>query len=336
MAKSAGTHEIRHLLNDINVSELHATCSICGPRSKVYLHKGYWRCRENMGGRRGNGGGLTHVLSNIDETEKTATCAVCGPVRIYEGKGQRKRVGQKWTCGRRTAKRHVGGRTNHVLSNIDEKAGTATCAKCGPTQLYWRPHHDGTGHWGCIYTRGTAGMLAYKNKPDFVPVKCPFCRVFHRWDRRKGQQCRAHLIEHFGYECDICKKPLTNQLRVDHSHSTGEVRGLLCNHCNAGIGMLQDNEALLRAAADYLRDQEQKTQGVLGYAARVERLKQEHIARHGLKCHKCSKPTEEKKLSLVGGKLEDGASKLVCASCHRESLGAKLYADWVQGIANAA
>jgi DNA-directed RNA polymerase subunit RPC12/RpoP len=160
--------------------------------------------------------------------------------------------------------------------------------------------------------------------------------VHHRWDRRKGQQCRAHLIEHFGYECAICKKPLTSQPRVDHNHTTGEVRGLLCSHCNVGIGMLQDDEALLRVAADYLRDQEQKTQGVLDYAAQVERLKQEHIARHGLKCDGCSKPIEEKKLSLVGGKLEEGASRLLCPSCHRVSLGAKLYADWVQGASEAA
>lgn len=39
---------------------------------------------------------------------------------------------------------------------------------------------------------------------------------------------------------------------VDHCHQTGEVRGLLCNKCNTGVGLFQDNPELLLRAADYL------------------------------------------------------------------------------------
>jgi len=60
-------------------------------------------------------------------------------------------------------------------------------------------------------------------------------------------------------KCAICGKKETiikcgkiQQLSVDHDHSTGRIRGLLCFHCNSGIGKFGDNSELLRKAADYL------------------------------------------------------------------------------------
>ncbi len=43
------------------------------------------------------------------------------------------------------------------------------------------------------------------------------------------------------------------RLSVDHCHTTGEVRGLLCHSCNRAIGLLKDNVDVLRKAIDYLK-----------------------------------------------------------------------------------
>lgn len=54
--------------------------------------------------------------------------------------------------------------------------------------------------------------------------------------------------------CAICRRHCSSgkRLSVDHHHSSGRVRGLLCGRCNLGIGQLNDDPAQLRAAADYL------------------------------------------------------------------------------------
>jgi hypothetical protein len=59
--------------------------------------------------------------------------------------------------------------------------------------------------------------------------------------------------------CAICKKPETatrlgvvKSLAVDHCHSTGKIRGLLCSDCNTGIGKLKDDIKILQNAIQYL------------------------------------------------------------------------------------
>ncbi len=50
------------------------------------------------------------------------------------------------------------------------------------------------------------------------------------------------LLEGQDYRCAICHIPaasLTRQLAVDHNHTTGCVRGLLCGYCNTAIGQIE-------------------------------------------------------------------------------------------------
>jgi len=51
-------------------------------------------------------------------------------------------------------------------------------------------------------------------------------------------------------KCLICHNDY--KLYVDHCHTTGEVRGLLCNNCNTGLGMFGDSIDNLRGAIAYL------------------------------------------------------------------------------------
>ena len=53
--------------------------------------------------------------------------------------------------------------------------------------------------------------------------------------------------------CVICGGKTKQQLAVDHNHKTGEVRGLLCGRCNAGLGLFQDDTNILAKAEVYVR-----------------------------------------------------------------------------------
>jgi hypothetical protein len=65
----------------------------------------------------------------------------------------------------------------------------------------------------------------------------------------------ARLAEQGGV-CAICGGGPTGnhgRLVIDHNHTTGAVRGLLCGMCNQGIGSLKDSIPVLEAAVAYLR-----------------------------------------------------------------------------------
>jgi hypothetical protein len=52
--------------------------------------------------------------------------------------------------------------------------------------------------------------------------------------------------------CDICDVPMVKPF-IDHCHKTGRVRGLLCQLCNAAIGMMRDDPTILASAIRYLQ-----------------------------------------------------------------------------------
>jgi hypothetical protein len=59
------------------------------------------------------------------------------------------------------------------------------------------------------------------------------------------------MLNNQNQKCGICQDVFIVAC-VDHDHGTGEVRGLLCHKCNAGIGAFQDNPDTLRKALDWL------------------------------------------------------------------------------------
>ncbi len=138
--------------------------------------------------------------------------------------------------------------------------------------------------------RQAAGVTAERNTCSTCLAEKPSSEFRNDWHRPTGLsgQCRGcvanrdrmkrfdldaegyiALLEEQGHVCAICLNPegaidprngRLKALAVDHDHSTGTVRGLLCGNCNKGIGNLGDNPERLIAAAAYLM---QRSEGVI-------------------------------------------------------------------------
>lgn len=142
---------------------------------------------------------------------------------------------------------------------------------CGTHYRRWRIHGDA----------GTADLLAKPYDPTLTEKQCTGCgevkplSEYHRVSRRgqyvarckpcRNDEIRAiQLRSRYGlsrqeYEamvasqngaCAVCGS--THRLCVDHNHTTGAVRKILCDSCNVALGRVGEDPSRLRALADYI------------------------------------------------------------------------------------
>ena len=84
---------------------------------------------------------------------------------------------------------------------------------------------------------------------------CISCRQNQRTITNISRTEYSILLVAQEYKCAICgvdASELVRELSVDHSHETHEVRGLLCQHCNIGLGNFRDDTKLMAKAIQYL------------------------------------------------------------------------------------
>lgn len=75
------------------------------------------------------------------------------------------------------------------------------------------------------------------------------------WLKRYGMTLEQYneLLNSQNGTCAICKTPPTRKhLSIDHCHSSGAVRGLLCITCNTMIGHAREEVSRLESAIQYL------------------------------------------------------------------------------------
>jgi hypothetical protein len=111
------------------------------------------------------------------------------------------------------------------------------------------------------------------NRPCGVRSICKQCYKGYEFKRRDGYMREYDLMKSYSItvddynrmfesqygKCAICgtsssvESSRKKYLCVDHNHETGKVRGLLCDKCNRGIGLLNDDIQTLISAIKYLQ-----------------------------------------------------------------------------------
>lgn len=62
------------------------------------------------------------------------------------------------------------------------------------------------------------------------------------------------ILELQNGKCAICNKIQDKRpLSVDHDHTTGKIRGLLCLKCNSGIGFVSEDVNILESMISYIK-----------------------------------------------------------------------------------
>jgi hypothetical protein len=80
------------------------------------------------------------------------------------------------------------------------------------------------------------------------------------WKRRYGitREDYNRMFSDQNGSCKICKTTEIGRghthFHVDHNHTTGKIRGLLCDKCNRGLGYFDDRYDLLKDASSYLQE----------------------------------------------------------------------------------
>ena len=88
---------------------------------------------------------------------------------------------------------------------------------------------------------------------------CKACRIIAQREKTLGvtQEQYLQMFTNQRGRCGICDKRLYSKrykaFAVDHCHTTGRIRGLLCHQCNTGLGLFKDDPVALQRAIEWTK-----------------------------------------------------------------------------------
>ncbi len=130
------------------------------------------------------------------------------------------------------------------------------CTKCDGLKPRTDFYRHGTNNDGLQYNCKSCSKA---NRRDWRAKNPARSREIERQQYRRQhygltEQAYRALLDGQNHCCAICEDTLGvgQESAIDHCHETGCIRGILCRHCNIGLGHFRDDPGRLQAAMLYL------------------------------------------------------------------------------------
>jgi Recombination endonuclease VII len=179
-------------------------------------------------------------------------CPSCGETKPASDYGRNRSLGDGLsfyclTCNRAKSNAHYRKRRQAMGKKVRDHSWVPEGFQWCPSCKEAKPHEDFDRS-----THTTSGLSSW----------CKACKSVANRDAyfyRKYNLTRHELLELRTAQqdrCGICGDPEPQHL--DHDHSTGKIRMLLCQRCNQGLGLFRDDPYLLHVAGLYVEGHRQE------------------------------------------------------------------------------
>jgi hypothetical protein len=179
-------------------------------------------------------------------------CPSCGKTKPSSEFGRNQTLGDGLSfycleCNRAKSNAHYRKRRDALGLSVRDHSWV-------PEGFRWCP--------GCEQALPRENFAPNTRSPSGLSSWCRACKnaassdayFYRRYELTKDQVRDMRSSQ--GDRCAICGDPKPQHL--DHDHSTGRVRRLLCQRCNHGLGLFRDEPYLLRVAALYVEGHRQQ------------------------------------------------------------------------------
>lgn len=162
-------------------------------------------------------------------------CPVCDKLRVYKTKNGWQK-GAERPCKSCSNSICRGGKGNVLPLN-----GVKVCFRCkiekSKAEFYWHPSKK-RYHSLCNQCK----LLSFR---EYQKSKGRFDR--HGLTKEQYDQ----MLDMQNGKCYICNIT-PDVLCIDHDHTTGQIRKLLCSQCNSALGMIKEDISVLTNMIKYL------------------------------------------------------------------------------------
>mgnify|MGYP001565846128 FL=1 len=141
-----------------------------------------------------------------------------------------------------------------------------TCKKCGGANFRPRKRERGRISKYCLdcktaynrkwrsenYDRYKESVRRWRRK-NLVSIRKSYRANLLKYVHKLTVREYNLMFKNQDYKCAICKEfPSRESLGVDHDHTTGKIRGLLCGNCNRALGLLRENRNVALGLVEYI------------------------------------------------------------------------------------